>query len=205
MLYAEKQEGLVREIMCMTFSWKGAWVLPALAHTWINLTKPTLAHFCGEMAGYQSFRMDWNDEWIQWRLSKCSRMVGTCKFVSFHRRSSVKDHGLIHFQVETCQAHNYMYFKWREFRKNTCTCKKKPQRWWRYFHKCSCRWLASSPALFEWSTCTLRLKSCCSFMLPTFIILTTLWRTARDFAHQALPCFSVQHWKAGWSLGTRVV
>ena len=35
MMYAETQEGLVHEIMCMTFRWKGdycAWVLPALAH-----------------------------------------------------------------------------------------------------------------------------------------------------------------------------
>ena len=43
------------------------------------------------------------------------------------------------------------------------------------------------------------------FMPPTFIILTALWRTTCDFAHQALLLFSVQHWKAGWSLGTRLL
>ena len=42
------------------------------------------------------------------------------------------------------------------------------------------------------------------FMPPMFIILTTLWHTARGFAHQALSLFSIQHWKAGWSLGTRL-
>ena len=43
------------------------------------------------------------------------------------------------------------------------------------------------------------------FMPPTFIIWTTLWRIACDFTYQALLFFSAQHWKAGWSLGTRLI
>ena len=116
----------------------------------------------------------------------------------FRRWCSVKDHDLIHFRVETYQAHDYL--DGSEFQKD----KNWPQRRRRYFHKCLYRWIASSPALLEWSAS--RLNSCGlwrprSLFWPPYDVPHM---TLCDFAHQALPLFSVQQWKAGWSLGTRL-
>ena len=39
---------------------------------------------------------------------------------------------------------------------------------------------------------------------PRSLCMTRLWRWSRDIIFQTLPLFSVQHWKAGSGLGTRL-
>ena len=65
MLYVENRDGLVREVTCVTFRWKGGTggrviiVCGCFLHVlYHQFSKPTLAHFCGDMAGDRSFRND---------------------------------------------------------------------------------------------------------------------------------------------------
>ena len=82
MLYAEKRKGLVHDVTCVTFRWKGGGRVIIVRGCFLHVlyhqfSKPTLTHFCGDMAG------DRNDE----RIDPVNA-IG----VSFRRRSSVKHH-----------------------------------------------------------------------------------------------------------------
>ena len=120
MLYAENwdRESLVCEIMCVTLRWKdgGSVIImcgsfPHKPNTWMKLaSSPSLREGLGT-------RLESNQPWhvsvaiwleteaLEWMNESSEDSVNAlgwweCWFVRFLGRSSVKDHGLIHFQPQ---------------------------------------------------------------------------------------------------------